>query len=288
MNAKFCSPIETLIAMWTCSIAKVTVLSLFLICFTNSTLAETVRIGGTGAALGTIHQLGAAFHKEHPAFRITVLPSLGTSGGLKALQGGALDIAVTARDLNVEEKNLGMSAFMYGTTAFIFVSHPKVTPMSLTKASLASLYSGKQTQWTNGKPVRLILRPKGDTDTKQLNKLSPEIEAAVAAAHAKAGMIIAITDTDAADNLEKIPGAFGTSTLALLLSEKRNLNVFSIDGITPNTETLRNGSYPHTKDMYLVTMPTPSEGARLFINFIHSAKATEILKKTGHRVPASP
>lgn len=290
MIAKLLSSVKTPNALYTgvdlCSHIKAIFFALFLSCISSSALAEPIRIGGTGAALGTIHQLAAAFHKEHPAFRVSVLPSLGTSGGLKALQGGALDIAVTARDINVEEKNAGMTAFNYGTTAFILVSHPKVKPLSLTKESLASLYSGKQAQWSDGQPVRLILRPKSDTDTKQLNKFSPEIEAAVAVAHAKTGMIVAITDTDAADNLEKIPGAFGTSTLALLLSEKRNLNIVSIDGITPSIETLSNGSYPHIKDMYIVTMSMRSEGVKSFTSFITSAKATEILKKTGHRIPA--
>ena len=253
---------------------------------TTSALAEIVRIGGTGAALGTMTLLAAAFQKAHPEHSVRVLPSLGTSGGLKALQARAIDVAVSARDINIEEKSAGLSAFKYGVTAFIFVSHPKSSAQSLTKESLVDLYTGKQANWANGQPVRLVLRPKGDSDTKQLTKLSPEVEAAVAEAHAKNGMTIAITDTDAADQVEKTPGALSTSTLALVLSENRNFHILPFEGVTPNVATLNNGSYAHTKGMYVVISATASTGTKEFLQFMRSTEGTEILKKTGHKVPA--
>lgn len=260
-------------------------ISLFLSSLTNIGYAETIRIGGTGAALGTMTEMAEAFQKVHPEHSVKVLPSLGSSGGLRALQNGALEIAVSSRDVNAEEKGAGLSAYKYGTTAFILVSNPKAAPQSLTKDSLADLYSGKQTHWSNGQSVRVILRPKGDSDTKQLAKFSPAVEAAVMAAHAKPGMTLAITDSDSADQIEKIAGAFGTSTLALVMSEKRNFNILPLDGVIPNMETLNNGSYPYTKDMYASVSAAPSSGTKQFIQFIRSPKGSEILERTGHRVP---
>lgn len=253
-----------------------------------SAIADTVRIGGTGAALGTMQLISKAFEKAHPEHSVKVLPSLGTSGGLKALHGGALDLAVSARDVNAEEKTAGLSAYKYGTTAFIFVSHPKTPVQALTKESIAAIYSGKQASWSDGKPVRLVLRPKGDSDTKQLTQFSPEIEAAVMAAHAKSGMTLAVTDSDSADQVDKIPGAFATSTLSLVLSENRNFNILTLDGIKPTAETLADATYPHTKDMYAVSGANPSAGAKQFLHFLGSPQGVEILKKTGHKFSMAP
>lgn len=260
-------------------------LALSLLCtgMSYSAIAETVRIGGTGAALGTMQLIGEAFQRAYPEHSVKILPSLGTSGGIKALQGGRLDLAVSARDVNAEEKVAGLSAYKYGTTAFIFVSHAKTPVQALTKESIAALYSGRQASWSDGKPVRLVLRPKGDSDTKQLTKFSPEIEAAVMTAHAKSGMTLAVTDSDSADQVEKIPGAFATSTLALVLSENRNFNILPLDGVKPTAQTLADATYPHTKDMYAVTGANPSAGSKQFLQFLGLPPGMEILKKTGHK-----
>lgn len=254
----------------------------------SSALAETVRIGGTGAALGTMQLMGAAFQKAHPEHSVKVLPSLGTSGGLKALQGGALDVAVAARDITPEEKAAGLSSQMYGTTAFIFVSHAKAPMQSLTKEAIEAIYSGKQASWSNGQPIRLVLRPKGDSDTKQLTKFSPAIEAGVMAAHAKSGMILAITDSDSADQLDRTPGAFATSTLSLVLSENRNVNILPLNGVKPTLQTLTNGTYPHTKDMYAVTGTSASSGAKQFMQFLRSPQGLKILHNAGHKATVAP
>ena len=79
--------------------------------FSTHALADAIRIGGTGAAIGTIHLLAEAFKHAHPEHTVKILPSLGTSGGLKALQAGALDIALAARDVNAEEKSAGLSGY---------------------------------------------------------------------------------------------------------------------------------------------------------------------------------
>ena len=56
-----------------------------------------LRIGGTGMALAAMRQIGDAFTAAQPQTTVTVLPSLGTGGGLAAVAAGAIDVAVAAR-----------------------------------------------------------------------------------------------------------------------------------------------------------------------------------------------
>jgi ABC-type phosphate transport system substrate-binding protein len=66
----------------------------------------TLRIGGTGAAVSTITQVAAAFQKQYPAVRFVFPPSLGSSGGIKAVIAGALDVGLNSRPLTAPPGNL--------------------------------------------------------------------------------------------------------------------------------------------------------------------------------------
>jgi phosphate transport system substrate-binding protein len=69
--------------------------------------AVEVKIGGTGNALGTMREVAKAYSKRNPGAKITVLPSLGSGGGIKAAADGAIDIAVSSRPLKDDETKVG-------------------------------------------------------------------------------------------------------------------------------------------------------------------------------------
>lgn len=69
-----------------------------------------------GCALGTTKLLAAAFEKSHPGVRISVLPSLGTSGSIKAVNQGAIDIGIGGRPMKEDERRLGLHILEYLTT----------------------------------------------------------------------------------------------------------------------------------------------------------------------------
>ena len=70
--------------------------------------AEMLKIGGTGGDLGTMRLLGSAFERIHGDVTVKVLPSLGSGGGIRAVQAGAIDIAVSSRPLNDKERKAGV------------------------------------------------------------------------------------------------------------------------------------------------------------------------------------
>ena len=102
------------------------------------------------------------------------------------------------------------------------------------------------------------------------------------AAEQRKGMSFAISDQDTANNIEKIPGALGPSTLALLLSEKRHVKVLTFNGIAPAAKSIADGSYPLYKQLLLITGPKTIPAAHEFVAFVRSAAGREILVQTGH------
>jgi phosphate transport system substrate-binding protein len=242
--------------------------------------AETIRISGTDGAIGTIRILGEAFRKTNPGIRIELLPGMGSNGSVKALLAGRLDIGLSGRALSGEERAQGVVETRYARTPFVFAVNSALRMTGLTSEGLAGIYAGKR-DWDNGKRIRLVLRPQADSDIAVLKGMSPAMSAAVDVALRRKGMIVATTDHDAADAIESVPGAFGGTTLSLVLSEKRALRVLALDGVVPSVRTMADRSYPYGKTFFMVTKNNPPASVRRFIDFVRSPAGVAILAKYG-------
>lgn len=246
--------------------------------------AETLKIGGNGSGMPAMQMLGAEFARRNPGVTVVVVPNLGSSGGLKALHDGVIDLAISSRPVRPEETAQGMVATEYGKTPFVFATNPSVTLGLGSLAALVDAYAGKLTTWPDGKPIRLILRPRNDGDTALQQAISPEMKQAVDAALSRPGMSIASTDQDAVDMLEKTVGALGVTSFSLIQTEKPSLKVLSVNGVAPSTKTLADGSYRHVKTMYLVRVAR-SDAALRFSAFVGSREGRQLLLNTGYWVP---
>src|SRR5512142_2055375 len=195
--------------------------------------STAIAIGGTGSALGGMKEIAKAFQKEHPGITVSFVPSLGSSGGIKAALAGSLDLALSARPLTDSEREQGASAVEYARTPFLFATKDASHAVPLTLRKVASIYGGEGSQWPDGAPLRLVLRPEGDMDLLLLRSMSPEMDIAVQKAERRQGILVAVTDQENADALVKVKGAFGATTLAQILAEKRPLIPLSLDGVAP-------------------------------------------------------
>lgn len=243
----------------------------------------TLRIGGTGGALGTMQIIAAAFTREHPEISVSIIPHLGTRGGINGVRKGAIDIGLAGRGLTPQELAEGLQNVPYARSPLVFVtSHPSVQT-SLTYEMIAGIYRGEIKRWPDGTTIRPILRPTGDIDILMLKAISPELQRAVQLAEAREGMIYANDDQENCDLLEKIPGAFGTSTLTQITSEKRSLTILPLNGLRPDS-----GVYPHEKVFHMVTGPRSAAVAVEFIAFVQSAAGRAILSRSGNYLAESP
>ncbi|MEW6660231.1 MAG: substrate-binding domain-containing protein [Thermodesulfobacteriota bacterium] len=240
-----------------------------------------IKIGGTGGAYGVMAQVAAGFQKKYPQVRFHFPPSLGSSGGIKAVLSGALDLGLISRPLKAEEIRQGAVAVEYGRTPLMLVTSNQGPDLNFTLKEIASIYLGEIKNYPDGAPIRLILRPRVESDTIFLLHLSPEIAAAVRQAHVREGMITAITDKDNADTLEKIRGAMSWMTLAQFISENREVAPLALDGVRPGLETLAAGAYPYSKPFSVVAKANPTPLVKAFIEFLTSGESREILLKNG-------
>lgn len=248
--------------------------------------AEPLRLGGSGACTGALELLIEEFRRSNPDVPFAPVAVLGSGGALRAVEGGALDIALLSRPLSDAERARGLRHVEYGRTPFVIAVGERIPVAGITSRELAQILSGTHERWPHGVRTRAVLRPEADIDTDLLRNIAPEVGVALDAAIRRPGMIVAPTDRDAADAIEKTPGAIGASTLALILSEKRAMRPLALDGVAPTVEALEAGAYRHQKRLSLAWGPRalrPEAGR--FVEFVQSARARAILRATGHAPP---
>ena len=243
--------------------------------------AGTIKVSGTGGAIGTMRMFAEMFGKTHPGTRILVSPSIGTNGAIKAVLRGDLDVGLATRPPNLEECAQGCMATAYARTPFVFGVNRQVEETAVTVAEVADIYAGRKLRWANGSRLRLVIRPPGESDIPILKGMSPEMGAAVDAAMGRQGMIVGLTDQDSADAVERPPVAIGSLTLAIILSEKRAIRVLALDGTVPSVRTLKDGSYRYSKTFYMVTKRDMQPAVQQFVEFVLSPAARNILSKNG-------
>lgn len=234
-----------------------------------------LRLGGTGSVTELLKRLAAAFEAQNDV-QTNVVASLGSSGALRAMQDGALDVAVSGRPLKPEEsKTLKVALTL--STPFVFVtSKPRVNDLSV--AAVVEAYQRTDAKWRDGTPMKVILRTRSESDTLLMGELFPGLAGAIEAARKRADIPIAATDQDNADLAEQISGSLTGSTLTQILLEKRGLHVVPIDGVAPSLATLKNGSYRYRKPLLFVTGATPSALAGRFLQFVLSPEGQQILQ----------
>jgi phosphate transport system substrate-binding protein len=235
-------------------------------------------VGGTGSGAIPFQKALDGAHQLH------FVPNLGTSGGLKALAAGAIDLALSARNLTEAEKAQGLVERELFQTPVVFAVNSDVPLRRATLAELAALYAGRTASWSSGMPVRLVLRPDTDSDSRFLKSMSPAMAEALVLAQARPGATVATTDTDATEALERIGGSLGMTTLGLVRAEGRRLQVLELDGVKPGIDTLLAKRYPFGKAIFLATRGTPSAELQAIFATVFSRKVAQAFGRLGCHV----
>jgi phosphate transport system substrate-binding protein len=242
---------------------------------------EVLRVGGTGSALGAMARIGTALEQEQPGVRFRVLPSLGSTGAIEAVAEGALDVGRRGRPLKDSERGRGVIVVEMARTPFVFAVGRDAGVGGITSGDLAAIYRGEKLTWPNGQRIRVILRPASDADTDLLKGISPEISAAVTAAHGRPGMLVAVTNTECHQILGRSPGSIGPTTLLQLRTDPLPSPPLEWNGVAPTLGNLASGRYPLVKSIYLVVRSRPPPAVRQILAFLSSPRGRKLLLELG-------
>lgn len=252
----------------------------------NFAVADVLRVGGTGATTEVLKQLGAAF-SDGSEIKIEVIPSLGSSGAINAVADGAIDIAVSGRALRAGELAKGLTQVQTLRTPYALVTSRR-NPNGMRPADVAEVYKSVNPRWADGKPIRVILRTKSDSDTEFMGRIFPGMSGAIDAARLRPDVLIAATDQDNAELAERVEGSLTGATVTQVTMEQRKLRFIALDGIEPTLQNYEKGIYPFSKPLFVIVSAKKNPAAERFIAFLRSSQGVEILRGANIVLAAEP
>lgn len=133
--------------------------------------ADDLKVGGTGAINGALHQLAPAFLAD-TGITLQIVASLGTTGANDAVADGKLGLAIAGRDLKEKERAKGLKVAMTLRTPFGFATSREGSD-GFKKSEIADLFWMDRPLWTDGTPVLITLRPVDESDNIVMGNLFP-------------------------------------------------------------------------------------------------------------------
>lgn len=239
--------------------------------------AEPLRMGGTGSSVGLLSKVGEQFTAAGGA-GVVVISGLGSSGAVRALTDGKLDVAVSASPLKPAQKTGGVEQVMVVRTAFVLATSRR-DPKGLRVADLPGIFKADKPVWPDGAPIRIILRPRSETDTQLLGDLAPGLREAIEALRKRTEVPVAATDQDNADMAQRIKGSLTATTLTQLKTEDRPLNVVPLDGIEPTFANFASGQYRNAKKLHFIVRSGGAPAAARFIAFLRSPQGQAAMRE---------
>ena len=241
----------------------------------NGQASGTVSTDGSTSMEKVIGFLSEAYMNKNSAVKVTYNPT-GSGSGIKAVQAGSCDIGLASRDLKPEEAT-DLNGTVVAIDGIAMIVNKENSVKDLTIEQIAALYKGEITNWSEvggaDAPVVLIGREAASgtrdgfesiTDTEDACKYNQEL-----------------TSTgDVVQTVSSNPNAIGYASLA---SVKDTVKLISVEGVTPSTETIQDGSYKIQRNFVMVTKKNAelSPAAKSFFEFATSSAADEWIIEAG-------
>jgi phosphate transport system substrate-binding protein len=247
-----------------------------------------VRIAGSGSNLPLTRLLVEGFWAgragRDASREIVVFESIGSTGGVKAVHDGAIDLGLISRPLRPRERALELVTIPYARVAVVAAVHRSVSEHSLPATGLVEIFSGARRRWSDGAPIVVLQREQGDSSHEAVSRVLPGFAAANERAYQRGLWRIVYRDRAMQEALRSTPGAIGLFDLGAVTSADPDarLEILAVDGVHPSPSRVADGTYPYFKDLAFVSAGPPRGLAAEFVAFSKSPAGQAIIRASGY------
>lgn len=262
-------------------LATMGVISLCTIDLLDDSLAQAdghkLVITGSSTMAPLVAEIGKRFETRHPGVRIDVQTG-GSSRGIADVINGVADIGMASRALKSQEHQLHGSVIAQdGITIILHRSNPV---QELTDDHIRDIYTGGITHWNQvggpEAPITVVNKAEGRS-TLELFLDYFQISNRNIHAHVVIG-----------DNEQGIktvagnPHAIGYVSIGTAQYDATHgipIRLLPLQHIPATIETVREGRFPLSRPLTLVTKSPPSGLIKTFIDFARSSQANDLILK---------
>ena len=254
---------------------------------------QTVINKGSDTIVNMALAWAEAYTAQHPEVRISVTGG-GSGTGIAALINGTVDIANASRALKSEEVERARAngiepvEHIVAGDAIAVVVNPTNPVNALTIDQLSDIFTGKITRWHevggDDRPIVLLSREsnsgthiyflehvvrKGEKNNQNL--FSPDT-------------LLMPSSEGISAEIRQNPNAIGYDGLGYVTPDQKTIKVAPSAGepyIPPSIETVKDGSYPIARVLYMYTSGQPTGIIREYLDWITSAEGQAIVEELG-------
>ncbi|MFA5939568.1 MAG: phosphate ABC transporter substrate-binding protein [Sinimarinibacterium sp.] len=234
-------------------------------------------ITGSSTVAPLVAEIGKRFESLHPDVRVDVQTG-GSSRGIADARQGLADIGMASRALKSEESDLhGFAIARDGVAVILNAANP--VP-ALTDDQVVAIYTGRITRWSEvggaDAPITVVNKAEGRS-TLELFLHYFKIESPAVKAHVVIG-----------DNEQGIktvagnPDAIGyVSVGAAEYSAAHGvpIKLLPMKGVVAAIATVKDGSFPLSRPLNLVTKAEPAGLAQAFIDYARSPAVHDLVEQ---------
>lgn len=244
---------------------------------------EKIVVDGS-TTVGPIAKAFAEYYmSNNPGVNITVSES-GSGNGAKALINGSCQVATMSRLLKQNEYEAAVHSEVLPVTHVIafdgiaLIVHPGNPVRGLTMDQVKNMYLGKIKSWkeVGGPDVPIIIISRdtnsGTYETFETKVLKGEKIVKNCEYVGSSGAI--------RSRVQSTPGAIGYVGIGFI---DNSIKALEVNGVYPSLATVKKGTYPISRPLYMVTKDYPALGSKLFefVNLYLTKKGQEIVTEIG-------
>jgi phosphate transport system substrate-binding protein len=248
----------------------------------KSGVAELV-VPGSGSCEIILKELASSYQDLNPGSSVSIPPSIGSTGGVKAVGEGQASIARVGRRPKQSESQYELEYRGFARDALVFAVGKGVTGVeNLTAQEILAIYDGTITSWDEvGGPdreINLIVREKNETTRKLVGKVLPGFSENPEPVQAK----VVFRDFEVLELLKKFPNSIGYTTMSNLLGSEEMVTVLKYNGVQADAASLVSGAYPFSLEMgFVFKSERMTTAARDFLDFATGPEAAAVITKQG-------
>lgn len=226
-------------------------------------------------------------------FPFNIVKCSKTGGAYDRLINGQTDIIFVAEPSKehaeaIKAKGDDFRLTPIGSEAFVFFTNAQNPVETLSIKQIQDIYSGQITNWKEvggeNKNILPYQRPDNSgSQTVMQNWVMKEVVMAEPTKETYAGGMGEIISRVAGYRNAENSIGYSFMYYASEMINNQQIKFISIDGIKPNSETIRNKTYPFTVPVYAVTLKSnEDENVHKFLEWLLSEEAQGLVDKTGY------
>jgi len=249
---------------------------------------QTISISGSTTVLPIVQKAADQYMTLHPEANIQI--SSGGSGvGIQAIGAKTVDIGMTSREVTKDEmaKYPGFVVTTVAQDGIAVIVNPKNTIPYITLDQVKDIYLGKITKWTEitgaGVPgtnnqIVIVGRDSASGTRTYFD------ETVLAKATPTQNMLEKNSNGAVLQTVAQTPGSIGYVSIGFVSTDVKALPIWynAQTIIAPSINTVKDKTYPVSRDLYVLTNGQPSGLAGDFIKYILSADGQKIVADEGY------